>query len=163
MGIRSRLFLLTPLDKKFGKWNLWRWLFEAAWHSIVLTAIGFAIFMSADGDGKMADLFSQGSLTLLAVIVAVTVKIIVEASQQSLWFWAICLLSVLSYFIVHWGLSLFPWSDLTGTYGYMFNVGKLYVGIIWISFAIALVDFTMGQFRLLLKGVYKKITKNRKR
>ena len=146
MGIRN---------KKFGKWNLWRWLFEALWHSAVLTGIGTIIFISPDSDGKMADLFTQGSLTLLAVIVAVTVKIMVESSQHSLWFWVICVFSVVSYFICHWGLSLFSWSSLYGTYSYMFNVVKLYVGIIWICFAIALVDFTMGQVRLLLKKVYK--------
>lgn len=111
----------------------------------------------------MADLFSQGSLTLLAVIVVVTVKMLVEATQHSVWFWSICFISVVSYFIIHWGLSLFSWSDLFGTYGYMFNVAKLYVGVIWICFAIALVDFTLGRVRLLLKIIYKKITKNRKK
>ena len=142
---------------------MWRWLWEALWHSLVLFLVGLNIFSSPDSTGRMADLFSQGSLTLLAVIVVVTVKMLVEATQHSIWFWSICFISVISYFIIHWGLSLFEWSDLSGTYGYMFNVTKLYVGVIWICFSIALVDFTLTQMRLLLKIVYKKITKNRKR
>ena len=105
--------------------------------------VGIGIFKSPDSTGKMADLFTQGSLTLLAVIVAVTVKMLVEATQHSVWYWSICFISVVSYFIIHWGLSLFSWSDLSGTYGYMFNVMKLYVGIVWIAIAIALVDFTL--------------------
>ena len=104
-----------------------------------------------------------GSLTLLSVILVVTVKILLENHLQSIWFWLICILSVGSYFIIHWFLSNFNWSDLFGTYEYMFDVFKLYINLIWISFSIALVDFTLHRGRLLLKAVYKRLTKNRKR
>lgn len=53
------------LDKKFGKWNLWRWMFYALWHSLVLTLVGFFIFTTADSNGKMADLFTQGNKLIL--------------------------------------------------------------------------------------------------
>lgn len=42
IGLRSKNRLI--LDKKFGKWNLWRWMFYALWHSLVLTMVGFYIF-----------------------------------------------------------------------------------------------------------------------
>ena len=151
------------LDKKFGKWNLWRWMFYALWHSLVLTMVGFYIFQTPDSSGKMADLFTQGSLTLLAVILVVTVKIIVENHLHSLWFWLICVLSVGSYFVIHWFLSNFNWSDLSGTYEYMFDVFKLYISLIWISFSIVLVDFTLHRMRLLLKVLLKKISRNKKK
>ncbi len=138
-------------------------MFEALWHSLVLTLVGFYIFQTADSSGKMADLFTQGSLTLLAVILVVTVKMIVETHLHSLWFWLICVLSVGSYFVIHWFLSNFNWSDLSGTYEYMFDVFKLYISLIWISFSIALVDFTFNRVRLMLKVIYKKIMKKRKR
>ena len=102
------------MRENYLSWNKYfKAMAEAVLHGMVVFAVAYGYFDYATAEkGYTSDMRSDGNLCYASVIIAVTLKILLDSSSINILVVLAALLSIGAYFLFVYLMGLFVWLDI---------------------------------------------------
>ena len=128
------------INKLFHTQRFWKWVISGALQGLVLFFFYFFTFKGIETTGQSQGLWSIGSMVYFGIVIVANLRLVYSTNNHTYISFGLAVFSIISYFLVIFVMSFFPFFENFNNFLMIVNSVKFYVVTLMVCVLIFVID-----------------------